>query len=53
MIALVAGAGFAFMNLNYSWFVGFPTAFALYMILKKVGIEKKYEDAEAVQTVQF
>ena len=47
MAALVGGAILAFMFVNYSWFVGFPSAMVIYTILKKSGLEKKYEALEA------
>lgn len=53
MIALVAGAVAAFAYMDYSWFVGFPVAFILYTILKKAGMEKKYEEEEAKQGTVF
>lgn len=46
MTALVAGAVLAFIFLDYSWFVGFPFALVLYTVLKKCGIERKYEAEE-------
>ncbi len=47
MIALIVGAILSFIFLNYSWFVGFPSSMIIYTVLKKLGIEKKYEEIEA------
>jgi len=49
MIALVGGAVLAFFFMNYSWFVGFPTAFIIYVVLKKMGIESKYDELQGLK----
>lgn len=46
MIALVGGAILAFIFIDYSWFVGFPSSMVIYTILKNMGIEKKYEEVQ-------
>ena len=46
MIALVVSAVVAFFFLDYAWLVGFPLSMVLYLILKKMGIERKYEEEE-------
>lgn len=46
MIALVGGAVLAFVFLDYAWFVGMPSAMIIYTILKKSGIESKYEELQ-------
>lgn len=46
MIALAGGAVLSFIFINYSWFVGFPSSMIIYTVLKKIGIEKKYEKME-------
>ena len=53
MITLVVGAIVAFIFLDYSWLVGFPFSVVLYTILKKSGIEKKFEDREAALGSEF
>lgn len=46
MISLIVAAILSFIFINYSWFVGFPSSIIIYTILKKSGIERKYEELE-------
>lgn len=46
MVAVVAGAIVSFIFLNYSWLVGFPFTVAFYTFIKRMGIERKYEEKE-------
>ncbi|RGY97793.1 cytosine permease [Clostridium sp. AM58-1XD] len=46
MIALIISAAVSFFFLSYAWAVGFPLAFVLYIILKKCGLERRYEEQE-------
>lgn len=46
MIALIGGAILVFMFIDYSWFIGFPASITIYTTLKKMGIEKKYEEIQ-------
>ncbi len=50
MLSLVAGAIVSFIFLQYSWLVGFPFTVIFYTILKKSGMEKKYEAQEAAMS---
>jgi len=43
MTALVVGAIVSFIFLDYSWLVGFPFTMILYTVIKRMGMEKKYE----------
>lgn len=53
MITLVVGAVVSFIFLDYSWLVGFPFSLILYTILKKLGIEKKFEREEDMLSSDF
>lgn len=47
MTSLVVGAIVSFIFLDYSWLVGFPFTMILYTVLKRQGMNKKYEIQEA------
>lgn len=53
MITLVVGAIVSFIFLDYSWLVGFPFSIVFYTLLKKTGIERKFEDEEAALGSEF
>lgn len=40
MMSLVGGAIISFAFLDYSWLVGFPFTFVLFLVLKKSGVDK-------------
>ncbi|WP_423798036.1 cytosine permease [Neobacillus sp. SAB-20_R2A] len=42
-LAMLIGAIISFNNLDVAWLVGFPSTFVIYLILKKAGVEKKFE----------
>jgi nucleobase:cation symporter-1, NCS1 family len=46
-IAMFIGAAVSFWLLEIAWLVGLPTGFVIYLVLKKLGTEKKYEQVEA------
>jgi NCS1 family nucleobase:cation symporter-1 len=45
-IAMFVGAIMAFVFLKVAWLVGLPTGFFVYYVIKKMGIERKYEQQE-------
>jgi len=47
MVSLVVGAIVSFIFLDYSWLVGFPFTMILYTVIKRMGMEKKYEIQES------
>lgn len=53
IITLVVGAVVSFTFLDYSWLVGFPFSVVFYTLLKKSGIEKKFEAEEAALGSEF
>lgn len=46
MVSMVVGAIVSFIFLNYSWLVGFPLTVIFYVILKRSGFERKYDEME-------
>jgi NCS1 family nucleobase:cation symporter-1 len=46
MIALVVGAAIAISFLKLAWILGFPVSAVVYIILKRSGIDRKFEQQE-------
>lgn len=44
MLSLVAGALVSFMFLDYSWLVGFPFTLAFFLIVKKLGLDARFDE---------
>lgn len=44
MLSLVAGAVVSFLFLDYSWLVGFPFTLAFFLIVKKAGLDARFQD---------
>lgn len=50
IITTICGAIVSFIFLDYSWLIGFPFSFVLYILLKKfTKMEKKYETAQGIE----
>ncbi|MEW9673642.1 NCS1 family transporter [Ammoniphilus sp. 3BR4] len=45
-LAMFIGAAISFWQLEIAWLVGLPSGFVIYFILKQMGMERKYEQAE-------
>lgn len=50
-LSMFIGAIISFTHLNVAWLVGFPSTFVIYLIIKKIGIEKKYEIQETTSNL--